>query len=53
VAGGFLLGILESLGAGLISSGYKDAIAFVALFVILISKPRWIIRSEQGIEEGR
>jgi len=53
VAGGFLLGILESLGAGLISSGYKDAIAFVALFVILISKPRWIVRSEQGIEEGR
>jgi branched-chain amino acid transport system permease protein len=52
VAGGFLLGILESLGAGLISSGYKDAIAFVALFVILISKPRWIVRSEQGIEEG-
>lgn len=52
VAGGFLLGILESLGAGLISSGYKDAIAFVALFVILLSKPRWIVRSEQGTEEG-
>lgn len=53
VAGGFLLGILESLGAGLISSGYKDAIAFVALFAILLSKPRWIVRSEEGIEEGR
>lgn len=53
VAGGFLLGILESLGAGLVSSGYKDAIAFVALFVILLSRPRWIVRSEEGIEEGR
>ncbi len=52
VAGGFLLGILESLGAGLVSSGYKDAIAFVALFAILLSKPRWIVRSEQGTEEG-
>ena len=52
VAGGFLLGILESLGAGLISSGYKDAIAFIALFLILLSKPRWIVRSEQEIEEG-
>ncbi len=52
VVGGFLLGILESLGAGLISSGYKDAIAFVALFLILLSKPRWIGRSEQEIEEG-
>lgn len=52
VAGGFLLGILESLGAGLVSSGYKDAIAFVALFVILLSKPRWILRSEQGTEDA-
>jgi branched-chain amino acid transport system permease protein len=52
VAGGFLLGILESLGAGLISSGYKDAIAFIALFAILLSKPRWIVRSEQAIEDG-
>ena len=53
VAGGFLLGILESFGAGLISSGYKDAIAFIALFVILLSKPRWIVRAEEGIEESK
>src|SRR5574341_2017554 len=52
VAGGFLLGILESLGAGFISSGYKDAVAFVALFIILLSKPRWLVRAEQEIEEG-
>ncbi len=53
VAGGFLLGILESLGAGLISSGYKDAIAFIALFAILLSKPRWIVRAEEGIEDTK
>ncbi len=52
VAGGFLLGILESLGAGFISSGYKDAIAFIALFIILLSTPRWLVRAEQEIEEG-
>lgn len=39
VAGGFLLGVLEALGAGLISSGYKDAIAFIVLFLVLFLRP--------------
>lgn len=37
--GGFALGIIEALGAGFISSGYKDVIAFVILIVVLIFKP--------------
>jgi branched-chain amino acid transport system permease protein len=40
VLGGVLLGVLESLGAGLISSGYKDAIAFVILLLILFLRPQ-------------
>lgn len=38
-AGGLLLGVLESLGAGLISSGLKDAIAFILLLLILYICP--------------
>ncbi len=39
VAGGVILGVLESLSAGLISSGYKDAVAFVILLALLIVRP--------------
>jgi branched-chain amino acid transport system permease protein len=39
VAGGVLLGVLESLSAGLISSGYKDAVAFVILLTLLFVRP--------------
>lgn len=38
-AGGLLLGVLESYGAGLISSAYKDAFAFIILLLLLFVKP--------------
>lgn len=37
--GGVLLGALESLGAGLLSSAYKDAVAFVLLLLLLFFRP--------------
>jgi branched-chain amino acid transport system permease protein len=43
VVGGFLLGILESLTAGLISSEYKDALAFLILLTVLFFKPSGIM----------
>lgn len=36
ILGGFLLGLLESFSAGLLSSAYKDAVAFVVLIVLLL-----------------
>lgn len=39
VAGGLLLGLLEGLGAGFISSAYKDVIAFVVILAVLFFLP--------------
>jgi len=51
IAGGFLLGVLESLGAGMISSSYKDAIAFVILLIVLLLRPSGIMGGERGVED--
>lgn len=45
VVGGILLGVLESFGAGLISSAYKDAIAFLILLAILFVRPAGLFGS--------
>ncbi|MGI5817650.1 MAG: branched-chain amino acid ABC transporter permease [Armatimonadota bacterium] len=50
ILGGLILGVLEALGAGLISSQYKDAIAFVVLIVVLLIRPSGIL-GRQGVEE--
>lgn len=40
VVGGLIVGILEAMGAGYVSSAYKDAIPFVLILFILFFMPR-------------
>lgn len=39
VIAGIVLGLAESIGAGCISSAYKDGYAFLLLIVVLLFRP--------------
>lgn len=43
ILGGLLLGLLENLGAGYISSAYKDVIAFALILAVLFFRPDGIL----------
>ncbi len=49
VVGGLLLGIAETLTAGYVSSAYKDAVAFVLIFVVLFFLPNGLF-GKRGTE---
>ncbi|MFD1020700.1 branched-chain amino acid ABC transporter permease [Thalassobacillus hwangdonensis] len=51
VLGGLLLGVIESLGAGFISSGMKDAIAFGFVLMILLIRPYGLL-GEKNVGKG-
>lgn len=46
IIGSFILGIVETFTAGVISSLYKDFISFFILILFLIIKPRGILNAE-------
>jgi branched-chain amino acid transport system permease protein len=45
VLGGFILGMVETLGAAYVSSMYKDAFVFGVLVVVLIVKPTGLFKN--------
>jgi branched-chain amino acid transport system permease protein len=49
LVGGLVLGVLEVMAAGLISSGAKDAIAFAVLLVVLFVRPHGFL----GMDHAR
>jgi branched-chain amino acid transport system permease protein len=48
--GGLLLGLLESLATGDLSSGYKNAIAFVVLLAFLFVRPSGILGELEDVK---
>lgn len=47
--GGFILAMIEEFGAGYISSGYRDAMGFLLIIVILIFRPTGLFAAKDRI----
>ena len=52
ILGAFLLGLTENFGVWFLPSGYKDAIAFVLLFVFLLFRPQGLLGIKKEGEKG-
>ena len=47
--GGFILAFMEELGAGYISSGYRDGMGFLLIIVILLVKPTGLFAQKERV----
>jgi branched-chain amino acid transport system permease protein len=51
ILGSYVLGIAENFGIWYLPSGWKDAIAFVLLFLFLLFRPTGILGLNKGVKE--
>lgn len=51
ILGSYILGLAENFGIWFLPSGYKDAIAFVLLFLFLLFKPQGILTIKRGLQK--
>jgi branched-chain amino acid transport system permease protein len=47
--GGFILAFVEELGAGYVSSGYRDAMGFLVIIVVLLFKPTGLFARQERV----
>jgi len=45
VVGGFAIGIIEAISIGFLPSGYRDAVSFVVLLLVLYVRPQGLLRT--------
>lgn len=43
IFGGLLLGLVEALTAGYVSSAYKDAVPFIMVFIVMVLRPQGLL----------
>lgn len=48
--GSFIIGMAETIGASYISSGYRDAIAFAILIIVLLVKPSGMLGKKSTVK---
>ncbi len=51
IIGSYILGLAENLGEWFISAAFKDAIAFILLFLFLLFKPTGLFGSKKGVKQ--